>query len=148
MPSQVAAAVEAAGGMWNALLSVAPGLRRAARVARASTSSGLHRTDTGERFEGSGGAHHYVLVKDAGDIKRFLLDLHDRCWHHGLGWYLIGRAGQLLERSLVDRMVGFGERLCFEGAAVIEPPLAQDVAKRSPEYSRAKQLTPNWLSTG
>ena len=119
--------------MWNALLSVAPGLRRAARVARASTSSGLYRTDTGEQFESSGGAHHYVLVKDAGDIKRFLSDLHDRCWNQGLGWHLIGRAGQLLDRSLVDRMVGYGERLCFEGAPVIEQPLAQDAAKRAPE---------------
>ena len=133
MPSQVAAAVEAAGGMWNALLSVAPGLRRAARVARAGTSSGLYRTDTGEQFESSGGAHHYVLVKDAGDIKRFLSDLHDRCWNQGLGWHLIGRAGQLLDRSLVDRMVGYGERLCFEGAPVIEAPLAQDAAKRAPK---------------
>lgn len=117
----------------NALLTVAPGLQRAARVSRSSTSSGLFRTDTGEQLGGSGGAHHYVLVKDAGDIERFLRDLHDRCWHHGLGWHLIGRAGQLLDRSLVDGMVAYGERLCFEGAPVIEPPLAQDAAKRAPE---------------
>ena len=30
-------------------------------------------------------------------------------------------------------MVGYGERLCFEGAPVIDPPLAQDQAKRVPE---------------
>jgi hypothetical protein len=30
-------------------------------------------------------------------------------------------------------MVAYGERLCFEGAPIIEPPLAQDVAKRAPE---------------
>ena len=46
MPSNVAAGIEAAGG-WNALLRVAPGLERAARVSRASTSSGLYRSDTG-----------------------------------------------------------------------------------------------------
>jgi hypothetical protein len=50
-----------------------------------------------------------------------------------LGWHLIGGAGQLLDRSLVDRMVAYGERLCFEGAPLIEPPLAQDPAKRVPE---------------
>ena len=77
--------------------------------------------------------HHYVLVHDGGDIERFLNDLHDRCWLHGFGWHLIGRAGQLLDRSIVDRMVGYGERLCFEGAPVIVPPLAQDQAKRVPE---------------
>ena len=113
MPPNVAASIEAAGGMWNALLTVAPGLERAARVSRASTSSGLYRSDTGTQFSGSGGAHHYVLVKDATDIERFLRDLHDRCWQHGLGWHQIGRAGQLLDRSLVDRMVAYGERLCL-----------------------------------
>jgi hypothetical protein len=33
---------------------------------------------------GSGGLHHYILVKDASDIERFLKDLHDRCWEQGL----------------------------------------------------------------
>jgi hypothetical protein len=133
MPTNVAATIEAAGGMWNALLTVASGLQRATRVSRASTSSGLCRSDTGTQFSGSGGVHHYVLVKDASDIERLLRDLHDRCWRHGLGWHLIGRAGQLLDRSLLDRTVAYGERLCFEGAPVIEPPLAQDVTKRTPD---------------
>ena len=133
MPVSVAASVEAAGGSWSALLMVAPGLQRAARVSRASTSAGLFRTDTGEQFSGSGGAHHYVLVNDAGDVERFLRDLHDRCWLHGLGWHVIGGTGQLLDRSLVDRMVAYGERLCFEGAPIVEPPLAQDATKRIPE---------------
>ena len=140
MPANIAASIESAGGMWNALLTVAPGLQRAARVSRASTSSGLFRTDTGKQFGGSGGAHHYVLVKDAGDIERFLRDLHDRCWQHGLGWHVIGRAGQLLDRSLVDRMVAYGERLCFEGAPIVEPPLAQDATKRTPEVFEGEAL--------
>ena len=140
MPANVAASIEAAGGMWNALLTVAPGLGRAARVSRASTSSGLFRPDTGTQFSGSGGVHHYILVKDASDIERFLRDLHDRCWQHGLGWHLIGRAGQLLDRSLVDRMVAYGERLCFEGAPIIEPPLAQDVTKRTPDVFEGEAI--------
>jgi hypothetical protein len=140
MPANVAASIESAGGMWNALLTVAPGLQRAARVSRASTSSGLFRTDTGTQFDGSGGSHHYVLVKDGSDIERFLRDLHDRCWQHALGWHQIGRAGQLLDRSLVDRMVGYGERLCFEGAPIIEPPLEQDLAKRSAEVFEGEAI--------
>ena len=132
-PAHVSARIEAAGGMWNALLTVAPGISRAARVSRASTSSGLFRSDTGEPVPGSNGMHHYVLIWDGGDIERFLRDLHDRCWLHGLGWHVIGAAGQLLDRSLVDRMVGYGERLCFEGAPLIVPPLAQDPAKRVPK---------------
>jgi hypothetical protein len=140
MPANVASSIEAAGGMWNVLLTVAPGLQRAARVSRASTSSGLFQIDTGQQFGGSGGSHHYILVKDAGDIERFLRDLHDRCWQNGLGWHVIGRAGQLLDRSLVDRMVAYGERLCFEGAPIIEPPLAQDATKRIPEVFEGEAI--------
>ena len=51
---------------------------------------------------------------------------------HGLGWHVIGRSGKLLERSLVDCTVGHGERLCFEGPPVIDPPLKQDTSKREP----------------
>jgi hypothetical protein len=133
MPKQVSDRIDAAGGMWNALLTVAPELANAARVSRASTSAGFYRTDTGEPIPGSNGVHHFVLVLDGGDIRRLLKDLHDRCWLLGFGWHLIGRAGQLLDRSIVDRMVGSGERLCFEGAPEIVAPLAQDQAKRVPE---------------
>ncbi|WP_439407433.1 hypothetical protein ACNJX9_39460 [Bradyrhizobium sp. DASA03076] len=133
MPDEVKAKIDAVGGMWQALLTVAPELANAARVSRASTSAGLSRSDNGEPIAGSNGMHHYVLVRDGRDIERFLKDLHDRCWLHGFGWHLIGGAGQLLDRSIVDRMVGFGERLCFEGAPVVVPPLAQDSGKRAPE---------------
>jgi hypothetical protein len=132
LPREIAGCIKASGGMWNALLRVAPGLSRAARVSRASTSSGLFRSDTGAPIPGSNGTHHYVLLQNGSDADRFLHDLHDRCWLHGSGWHHIGAAGQLLERSLVDRMVGFGERLCFEGAPRILPPLAQDPCKRVP----------------
>jgi hypothetical protein len=133
MPKEVSDRIDAAGGMWNALLTVAPELANAARVSRASTSAGLYRSDTREPIPGSNGVHHFVLVRDGRDIERFLNDLHDRCWLHGFGWHLIGGAGQLLDRSIVDRMVGFGERLCFEGPALISSPLAQDQTKRAPE---------------
>jgi hypothetical protein len=133
MPQSVSAAITGYGGMWQAVLAVAPGLQRAARVSRASTSAGLYRGDTGESIAGSGGAHHYVMVKDGADVERSLRDLHDRCWLHGLGWHQVGSAGQLLERSIVDRMVGYGERLCFEAIPVLEPPVQQDMAQRIPE---------------
>ena len=37
---------------------------------------------------------------------RFLKTLHARCWLGGFGWMNVGAAGQLLERSIIDRMVG------------------------------------------
>ena len=122
--------IDAAGGPWNALLTVVPGAGRAARVSRASTSAGLSHRDTGEQFPGSGGSHVYILMQDGADVDRALQALHERCWLHGLGWYLIGAAGQLLERSIVDASVRFPERLVFEGAPDVVPPLAQDPATR------------------
>jgi hypothetical protein len=62
-PTSVISALAVAGGVFPALLTVAPGLERAARVTRASTSTGLFNSDTNERFDGSGGEHNYVLAK-------------------------------------------------------------------------------------
>ncbi|MBR1326888.1 hypothetical protein [Bradyrhizobium ottawaense] len=132
MPPEVKAKIDSCGGMWECLLKIAPGLARAARVSRASTSAGLSRGDTGDPIAGSDGEHHYVLVADGGDIERFLNDLHDKCWLNGFGWHMISRSGALLERSIVDRLVGFGERLCFEGAPLLIPPLVQKPSKRQP----------------
>jgi hypothetical protein len=132
MPADVAERVARNGGLWPSLCAVQPQLARAARVIRRSTSAGLYRADTGEPLSGSGGEHIFVLVRDGSDIERFLRTLHDRCFRCGFGWYLVGAAGQLLERSLVDRVVGSPERLVFEGAPVLEPPLMQDQAARRP----------------
>jgi hypothetical protein len=132
MPAEVSVAIAAAGGVWQALVSIAPGLAHAARVSRTSTSAGLRRSDTGEEIAGSGGEHHNVLVKDGTDIDRALKTLHDLCWLHGFGWYRIGKAGQLLDRSIVDVAVRFGERLVFEGPPEVVPPLMQDAAARMP----------------
>ena len=97
-------------------------------------SSGLSNTKTGEVYPGSDGLHIYIEVEDGADADRFLRALHDRAWVQGFGWYRIGRAGQLLERSIVDRIVGGGERLVFEGGPEIEPPLQQDAASRKARW--------------
>jgi hypothetical protein len=43
---------------------------------------------------------------------------------------MVGAGGQLLERSIVDVVVGSPERLVFEGPPILDPPLAQDKASR------------------
>jgi hypothetical protein len=130
MPDHVKNRIRAAGGFWAALMSVLPELENAGRVIRRSTSAGLSRADTGVELPGSDGQHAYILAKDGADAKRFLYVLHDRCWLAGLGWLMVGAGGQLLERSLVDRMVGLPERLVFEGSPILDPPLVQDAASR------------------
>src|SRR5262249_55684622 len=74
--------------------------------------------------------------------ERFLKTLHDRCWLEGLGWYWVGKAGQLLERSIIDCAVATPEHLCFEGPPLLGPGLAQDKAARMP-----KVVSGNWLDT-
>jgi hypothetical protein len=132
MPPEVAGRLEAAGGFWPALTGVLPVLGKAARITRLSTSAGLYRTDTGERIPGSNGRHVYVIAKDGSDAVRFLTALHQRCCLAGLGWMMVGAAGQLLERSIVDLTVGAPERLVFEGPPQLVAPLRQDAEARRP----------------
>jgi hypothetical protein len=140
MPPDVAARLDQVGGFWAALISVVPGLSSVARVTRSSTSAGLCRNDTSEGLPGSTGLHVYLLVRDGVDIERFLKTLHARCWLAGFGWMMAGAAGQLLERSIVDRMVGVPERLVFEGPPVLEPPLQQEPECRRPIVSEGEAL--------
>jgi hypothetical protein len=113
---EVSARLDAAGGFWQAIVSVLPEVTGVARVSRSSTSAGLVRSDTHQPMRGSNGVHVYLLVRDGTDMERFLKTLHERCWLAGFGWMMVGAAGQLLERSIVDRMVWAPERLVFEGA--------------------------------
>jgi hypothetical protein len=132
MPADVAERVNRAGGFWQALLSVIPEFGGVAYLVRASTSAGLCHKGTGAPVPGSNGEHVYVLVRDVADSARFLKVLHDRCWLAGYGWMMVGAAGQMLERSIVDRMVGAPERLVFEGPPILVDPLAQSVEARRP----------------
>ena len=139
MPLEVAARLKL-GGYWAALVSVLPELASTARVTRRSTSAGIYRTDTGATLPGSDGMHVFILVKDGMDAERFLTTLHARCWLAGFGWLMVGAGGQLLERSIVDRMVGAPERLVFEGAPVLEPPLEQYQESRRPIVTEGRVL--------
>jgi hypothetical protein len=132
MPPEIADRIAAAGGFWPALLDVLPALDGVAHLDRASTSAGLYRTDTGEKLEGSGGRHVFVPIAEGADSARFLADLHARLWLQGFGWCQTSAAAVLLDRSIIDSAVGSPERLVFEGAPILAPPLAQDAEARRP----------------
>jgi hypothetical protein len=132
IPGEVRGEIKRLGGYRQALLTVLPALRSTAHVMRRSTSAGLYNSETKKRLPGSDGVHTYLAVKDGADIDRFLRTLHDRCWLAGLGWKMVGAGGQLLDRSIVDRMVGSPERLVFEGGPILQPPLKQDRNEREP----------------
>lgn len=130
MPDTVRAKVETAGGLLSAIHEAIPGMKNVGYVMRPSTSAGISRSDTGEQFPSSGGLHVYMLAADGSDIPRATEVLHDRAWLAGYGWYMIAKDGHLLDRSIIDRMVGSPERLVFEGAPMLVPPLVQDIAAR------------------
>ena len=140
MPQDVSERLSTIGGFWSALVSILPDLQNAAHVIRRSTSAGLSRIDTGEQLPGSNGLHGFVAVRDGTDIERFLATLHQRCWLTGFGWLIVGVAGQLLDRSIMDRMVGRPERLVFEGPPILGPPLTQDTESRRPIASNGEAL--------
>jgi Protein of unknown function (DUF3631) len=125
MPPAVEFLLRGFGGFRGALEAVCPAIAAAGHVSRRSTSANLTNKATGEAYQ-SNGAHLYLLVQDGTDARRFLYALHDRCWLAGLGWYIVGKAGQLLERSIADRMVCAPERLVFEASPDLEPPLKQE----------------------
>jgi hypothetical protein len=132
-PAEVTAKLKEAGSFWSAVIQVVPGLANAARVERHSTSAGLYRRDTQEWLRGSAGEHVYVAVKDGTDIERALTTLRDRLWLAGYGYFVVGAIGQLLDRSIIDAAVFGPERLVFEGAPILIPPVAQDRKKRLPQ---------------
>lgn len=106
------------------------GLKTAGHIERASTSAGLYNSETGERFPDSGGLHIYFPVYDASDIERAVEVAHKRLVLTGYGWIFIDKAGRMHVRSPLDSSVGKAERLFFEGAPVLAPPLKQDAEKR------------------
>jgi hypothetical protein len=130
--ADAATRLAAAGGVWQALASIIPALPGVAHVTRRSTSAGLFRGDTGEPLPGSNNQHIYLAVRDGANVDRFVRTLHERCWLAGFGWMMVGAGGLLLERSIVDRMVGGAERLVFEGPPVLVPPVVQDADARRP----------------
>ena len=140
MPPEILAEIERRGGYFQTLCSIMPELRGGAHVTRRSTSTGLFNPKTGEKFSGSGGMHVYALVADGTDAERFLKALHDRCWLAGFGWMMVGAGGTTLERSIVDRSVGGPERLVFEGAPILVPPLKQDQTSRKPVATEGATL--------
>jgi hypothetical protein len=108
-----------------ALTIVLPDLDFIAHVERASTSSGVSNSATGESYPGSASRHIYVMVKDQRDIPRFLKTLRDRLWLNSAGWGTISAVGSFLDRSVVDVAVGSPERLIFEGGPLVAKPLIQ-----------------------
>jgi hypothetical protein len=123
-PDAVTAALSALGGFVAGIASICPDFALAGYISRRSTSAGIVNGETGQAYPSSGG-HVYPLVQDGADVPRFPQVLHDRAWLAGFGWSIPSKSGAVLERSIIDKSVAAPERLIFEAAPELEPPLKQ-----------------------
>lgn len=102
-----------------------PEIAKAARVSTPSTSACIYDAEDNElRGEGTG-SHIYLFVEKATDIPRYLSVVGKHLFLDGLGRIEFSRAGSLLQRTLVDLVVGSPERLDFIAGAVCEDGLIQ-----------------------
>ena len=116
-----------------------PEILSASWVSTFSTSACIFDSETGEELRGKGaGFHQYLFPQNAGDVPRFLKVLGQRLVLAGYGRIEISRSGSLLERTLVDLLVGSPERLDFVAGAVCAPGLEQRLPE--PEYHPGELL--------
>lgn len=109
--------------LLDRLYAVCPGLGSAPHVVAQSASSYIYNGDC--ELIGQRGRRVYVLVGDGRDIPRAGAVLFKRLQLAGLGHIEIGKAGQMLERGLIDAAVFQPERLDFCGGAACAAPLVQ-----------------------
>lgn len=94
------------------LIDACPALADAPMLWRPSCSAGVQAPD-GRVLSGLDRHRLYIPVRDASRIPDAGKTLFTLLWAFGQGWYEVGRAGQALERSLVDATVWQPERLDF-----------------------------------
>ena len=119
--------IEKLGGrsVIDVIHEVVPELNECARLIRASSSGGIVKPDGS--MKPATGFHVFVWVKDQTQSKQLLQLMHDRFWEAGYGFYKISKSGSLLERSLIDMAVDGAERLVFEAAPILRPPLERKI---------------------
>jgi RecA-family ATPase len=110
------------------LCEVWPEWGGADRMWRPSASS-LVITPDGVEPPPLGGVHGYAFVPDASKIPEIGEELFMRLWLAGYGYYVIGAAGQLLLRGVIDAQVWRPERLFFEA----QPHVSDGITLKEPE---------------
>lgn len=104
------------------LIEACPALANAPMLWRPSCSAGVHSAD-GRQLSPLTRHRLYIPVKDASRIPEAGKALAQLLWAAGHGWYEVGRAGQALERTLIDASVWQPERLDFCAPPVLGPGL-------------------------
>jgi len=120
-------------------------LDECAHVWWTSSSSNIINGNTDATLKGITGQRLYILVESASDIERAGKTLFNRLWLNGRGWFEVGKAGQLLNRSVIDASVWQPSRLDFASGADCVAPLKQDrgepITNDGPLLDTVKALT-------
>lgn len=109
------------------LIDACPALATAPMLWRPSCSAGVQAPD-GRVLSGLNRHRLYIPVRDASRIPDAGKTLFALLWAAGQGWHEVGRAGQALERSLVDATVWQPERLDFCAPPVLLDGLSRPTA--------------------
>jgi len=119
VPDAVAGRVIRLGGIFNALTCIWPELTTAESLVVPSSSSGIQTPDGSILSKDS--AHIYFILDDQSKMKELVTRLTAWAWFHDLAYFRVSKAGNLLERSIVDVAVASPERLIYEA-----PPILRD----------------------
>jgi len=109
--------------LLSALYSACPDLDQSPHILAQSASGYVYNGD--RELIGQRGRRTYIVVADGQDIPRAGAVLFKRLQLAGFGRVEVGKAGQILERGLIDASVYQPERLDFCGGAACEAPLEQ-----------------------
>lgn len=110
--------------LHNRLVRAVPPLANVRMLWRPSASSGIVGPD-GAMLTELVGQRFYLLVEDASLIPQAGEAICDLLWAAHEGWIAVGKAGQRMERGLVDKMVWQPERLDFAAAPRVAAPLSR-----------------------
>ena len=117
IPEPTHAAIKANGGVFQILLRLWPELERGDFIIKPSSSAGVYLAGT--QPSNTAGFHMFVRLRNASQVPKALKALHAKCWDCGLGYHLISKSGQQLDRSIVDVSVGSPERLIFTADPIL-----------------------------
>ena len=110
------------------IAQIVPGWSETQRLWRASSSAFIY-TSAGSELIGLGGWRGYIILDDAAAIPAVGAYIYQRLWDLGHGHILISKAGQPLDRSLIDAAIWQPERVDFAA----EPVLESGLMRRAPQ---------------
>jgi hypothetical protein len=100
-----------------AIISAMPELKDAPMLIRDSASSHIYRVADGECLKGQGGLRLYVLIDDGTATKHVFDRLNLSLWRNGLGRIEIGKAGQMMPKTIIDMSLCRAANLDFAAGA-------------------------------